>query len=74
MDNVQHITDAVQKGLLQIVRASVQQGRTRLTRLRNELYSDSFHAVLAWSCGQAKDQCCTATITVVVYTHYLTTG
>ena len=31
IDNIQQITDAVQKGLLQIVRASVQQGRTRLT-------------------------------------------
>ena len=35
--------------------------------LRNELCSDSFHAVLAWSCGRAKCQCCTATVTVVVY-------
>ena len=47
MNNIQQIADAVQKGLLLIVRASVQQGRTRLTRLRNELYSDSIHAVLA---------------------------
>ena len=47
MNNIQQIADAVQKGLLLIVRASVQQGRTRLTRLRNELCSDSFHAVLA---------------------------
>ena len=39
----------------------------RLTRLRNELYSDSFHAVLAWNCGRAKCQCCAATVTVVVY-------
>ena len=31
-------------------------------------YSDSFHAVLAWSCWQAKYQCCTATVTVVIYT------
>ena len=35
--------------------------------MRNELCSDSFHAVLAWSCGRAKCQCCTATVTVVVY-------
>ena len=47
MDNIQQITDAVQKGLLLIVRASVQQGKTRLTSLRNELCSDSLHAVLA---------------------------
>ena len=59
--------NAVQKGLLLIVRASVQQGRTRLTRLHNELYSNLFHAVLTWSCGQAKYQCWTATVTVVVY-------
>ena len=45
-----------------------------MTRLRNELHSDSFHAVLAWSWGcsftgwgQAKYQCFTATVTVVVY-------
>ena len=67
MDNMQQIADVVQKGLLLIVRASVQQGRTRITRLRNELYSDSFHAVLAWICGRAKCQCCTALVTVVVY-------
>ena len=46
---------------------SVQLGRARLTRLRNELCSDSFHAALAWSCGRAKFQCCTALVTVVVY-------
>ena len=67
IDNIQQIADAVQKGLQLIVRASVQQGRAGLTRLRNELCSDSFHAVLAWSCGRAKCQCCTATVTVVVY-------
>ena len=76
MENIQQIADAVQKGLWIIVRASVQQGRARLTCLRNELCSDSFHAVLAWSCGRAKCQCCTATVTVVVYmlsilVHYL---
>ena len=64
MDDIQKIADAVQKGLYLIVRARVQQGRIRLTR--NELYSDSFHAVLAWSCGHAKYKCCTATVTVVV--------
>ena len=42
-----------------------------LARLRNELCSDSFHAVLAWSCGRAKCQCCTATVTVVVYSSLL---
>ena len=68
IDNIQQIANAVQKGLYLIVRASFQQGRARLTRLRNELCSDSFHAVLAWSCGRAKCQCCTATVTVVVYT------
>ena len=26
--------------------------------------------MLAWSCGQAKCQCCTATVTVVVYSRY----
>ena len=72
MENIQQIADAVQKGLWLIIRASVQQFcqqcRTRLTRLRNELvYSDSFHAVLAWSCRKAKCQCCTATVTFVVY-------
>ena len=53
MDNIQRIADAVQKGLQLIVRASVQQGSTRLRRLRIELCSDSFHAVLALSCGRA---------------------
>ena len=67
MDNIQQIADAVQKDLELIVRASVQQGRTRLTCLRNELYSNSFHAVLAWICGLAKFQCCIGTVTVVVY-------
>ena len=28
---------------------------------------DSFHAVLAWSCGLAKCQCCIAKVMVVVY-------
>ena len=55
------------KGLYIIVRASVQQGSTRLRRLRIELYSDSFHAVLALSCGRAKCQYCITTVTVVVY-------
>ena len=32
-----------------------------------DLCSDSFHALLAWSCGRAKGQCCTATVTVAVY-------
>ena len=54
MDNIQQIADAVQKGLQQIIRASVQQGSTRQRRLRIELCSNSFHAVLALSCGQAK--------------------
>ena len=67
MDNIQQIADAVQKGLQLIVRASVQQGSTRQRRLRIELCSDSFHAVLALSCGQAKCQCCITTVTVVVY-------
>ena len=67
MEKIQHIADVVQKGLQLIVWASVQQGRTRLTRLRNELCSDSFHAVLALSCGQAKCQCCIAMVTLVVY-------
>ena len=53
MDNIQQIADAVQQGLELIVRASVQQGSTRLRPLRIELYSDSFHAVLALSCGRA---------------------
>ena len=60
---MQHIADAVQKGLQIFVRVSFQQGRARLTRLRNE-----FHAVLAWSCGRAKCQCSAPTVTVVVYT------
>ena len=34
MDNIQEIADAVQKGIQLIVRASFQQGKTRLTRLR----------------------------------------
>ena len=45
MENIQQIADAVQKGLQLIVWVSVQQGRARLTLLRNELFSDSFHAV-----------------------------
>ena len=67
MDNIQQNADAVQKGLQLIVRASLQQGSTRLRRLRIELCSDSFHAVLALSCGLAKCQCCVTTVTVVVY-------
>ena len=67
MDNIQQFADAVQKGLQLIVRASVQQGSTGLRRLRIELCSDSFHAVLALSCGRAKCQCCITTLTVVVY-------
>ena len=67
MDNIQQIDDAVPIGLQLIVWASIQQGTTRLTRLRNDLYSDSFHAVLALSCGQAKCQWCIAMVTVVVY-------
>ena len=53
MDNIQHIADAVQKGLQLIVRASIQQGSTRLRRLGIELCSDSFNAVLALSSGRA---------------------
>ena len=71
MDNIQQIADAVQKGLQLVVRASVQQGSTRLTRLRNELYSDSFHAVLALSCGRVF-QCCTATVVVYKKTDCVT--
>ena len=62
MDNRQQITDAEKKGLYLIVPASVQQGRTRLTRLHTELYN----AVLAFSCGPAK--CCITTMTVAVFT------
>ena len=36
MDNIQQISDAVQKGLRLIMRASIQQGNTRLRRLRIE--------------------------------------
>ena len=71
MDNIQQFADTVQKGLQLIVRASVQQGSTRLRRLRIELCSDSFHALLALSGGRAKCQCCITTVTVVVYTLYL---
>ena len=71
MENIQQITDAVQKGLQLIVRACVQQVSTGLRRLRIELYSDSFHAVLALSCGRAKCQCCITTVTVVVYWEHL---
>ena len=67
MDNIQQIFDAVQKDLWLVVRASVQQGITRLTCLRNDLCSDSFHGVLALNWGPAKCQCCTAKLTVVVY-------
>ena len=69
MDSIQQIADAVQKALQLIVRASVTQGQgsTGLRRLRIELCSDSFHAVLALSCGRAKCQCCITTVTVVVY-------
>ena len=34
----------------------------------------AFHAVLAWSCGLAKSQCCIATATVVGYCKLLITG
>ena len=64
---MQQIADALKKGLQLIVWVSVQQCNTRLARLRNELYSDSFHAVLALSYGRAKYQCCTATVMVVFY-------
>ena len=43
------------------------QCSTRLRRLPNELYSDSFHAVLVLICGLAKFQYCLTTVTVVVY-------
>ena len=66
-NNMQQIADALKKGLQLIVWVSVQQCNTRLARLRNELYSDSFHAVLALSCEWAKYQCCIATVTVDVY-------
>ena len=49
-----------------IVRARVQQCRTKLTPLRTELYSDSFHALLALRYGPAKCQCCITTVTIVV--------
>ena len=42
-------------------------GTTRLSRLHNELFSDSFHAVIAWISRPAKCQCCIATVTVFVY-------
>ena len=64
MDNIQQIADAVQKGLQLIIRASVQQGSTRQRRLRIELCSDSFHAVLGLSCRRAKCQCCITTVVV----------
>ena len=47
------------------MRASVHQARTRLARLRNEQYSDPFHAVLG------KLQCCITTLIVVVYCLWL---
>ena len=53
MDNIQQIADAVQKGLQLIERESVQQGSTRLRRFCIEQFNDSFHAVLALSCGRA---------------------
>ena len=67
MDNIQQIADAVEKGRQLIVWASVPQGSTGLRRLRIDLCSDSFHAVLALSCGLAKCQCCITTVMVVVY-------
>ena len=68
MDDIQQIADAVYvKGLKSIVRTSVQQDSTRLRRLLTELFSDSFHAVLALSPGPAKYQCCITTLKVVVY-------
>ena len=70
MDNIQQIVDAVQKGLQLIVWASLQQGSTRLRRLRIELCSNSFHAVLALSCGRAKCQCCITMVTIVVYSGF----
>ena len=54
----------MQKGLQLIVRASVQQGSTKLKRLGIELYSDSFHAVLDLSRGPAKQQYCITTVTI----------
>ena len=69
MDNIQQIDDVLEKGLLLIVRPTVQQARTRLTRLRTELYSDLFHAVLAFSFGPAKCQCFLTTVVVAVYVH-----
>ena len=53
-----------------VVRVSVEQGRTRLTRLRTlrtKIFNYSFHAVLALICVPAKYQCCKAMVTVVVY-------
>ena len=35
--------------------------------MKSIVLCDSFHAVLAWSCGLAKCQCCIAKVMVVVY-------
>ena len=68
MDNIHHIADVVQKGLKLIVWASVQQGRTRLTRLRKELYSDSFHSrCVSLELRAVQMSMLLATVTVVVY-------
>ena len=42
MDNIQLIADAVQKGFQLIVREIVQQGSTRLRRLRIELCTECY--------------------------------
>ena len=47
---------SLQKGLQVIVRARVQQGRTRPTRLGTDLQSDLSHAVLALF--ENGDGCC----------------
>ena len=53
-----HFADNIKTAALQ---SFIVADMRRLTRLPNELYSDLFHAVLAWNCGRAKCQCCTAT-------------
>ena len=65
IDNIQQIADGLQKGLWTTYSKSLMLSKKVYNYcsggLRNELYSNSFYAVLAWSCGQTKCQCCKAT-------------
>ena len=61
INNMQQITDALQKRFITnwvMARASVHQGRNRLTRKCTVLYSNSFRILLAGQMSMLYDGCC----------------